>query len=220
MAGQNTWLVDFDETLASGNITWAFQYTFPKFIRAHHLNVDPERLASILLVLQERVSQDPDVTPLLRELFEHMDWPQELGQSLLDDLFQNYRPALFDDALPFLNRLNEKHERVLVVSNNPRTPGQVRLLEIEPYVHRVITPDTCPDTLPKPHRSLWEFILANETGIDPEATIVVGDDPWSDGAFADDCGLSCWIVDRMSRFTELYDQRPYRWVRSLSEIPI
>jgi FMN phosphatase YigB (HAD superfamily) len=149
-----------------------------------------------------------------------MNWPHELAQSLLDDLFLNQKPALFDDALPFLERLLERRERILVVSNNPRTPQHISLLQIEPYIQQIVTPHTCPDTLPKPHRSLWEYIVAHETDIDPETTFVVGDDPWSDGAFAEDCGLECWLVDRLGRFSELYAQKPYRWVRSLSEILI
>lgn len=222
MNPRKTWLIDFDETLASGSITWAFQSAFPKFIQAHHLRMDNERLARVMLVMQERTSQSADYDPaeLVEELFEQMEWPAELAQPLLQDLFENYQPALFDDALPFLQRLREKQQRIFVLSNNPRTPRHIRLIEIDQLVERVLTPDTCPDTFPKPHRSLWDFIVANEVDIDPANTVVVGDDPWSDGSFAEACGLDCWLVDRLSRFSALYSARPYQWVRSLDEISV
>ncbi len=220
MTGRKTWLVDFDETLASSNITWAFQKAFPKFIQAHRLNTDTERLASIMLLLQERASQDPDPDPLLHELFEHMDWPKDLMEPLLSDLFQNYQPAPFADTLRFLEQLQRQNERIYIVSNNPRTPKHANLLGLEPLVTRVITPKIDPELQPKPHRSMWDYIIANEADIDPQNAVVVGDDPWSDGLFAEACGLECWLIDRMNRFSDYYAQKPYFWVQSLAEVRI
>lgn len=220
MTRRKTWLIDFDETLASGSITWAFQNTFPKFIREYNLQADPARLREVMLDLQERITQDPDPTPLLDDLFTTMNWRSELKQPLLQDVLSSYQPALFDDTLPFLRVLRENDQRTLVVSNNPRTPDQARLLGIEPLVDRVVTPWTYPDTQPKPHRSLWDQLLAREPGIDPQNTVVVGDDPWSDGAFAEACGLNCWIVDRLNRFEELCAQRQYPRVQKLLEITL
>jgi FMN phosphatase YigB (HAD superfamily) len=218
MAAQQTWLLDFDETLASSNITWAFQHAFPKFIREHKLEYNPERLGKVILRLQQRASENYDLDALLHELFESMAWPHRLQSLLMDDLWSGYQPALYEDTLTFLDRLREKQHRVLVVSNSPRTPDQLRILGLDSYVQQVFTPHICANTQPKPHLSLWEFILTSETDIDPTTTVVVGDDPWSDGAFADACGLQCWIVDRMNRFSDLRSQKSYRWVGSLLEI--
>lgn len=218
MPQPTTWLIDFDETLASGNITWAFQNTFPKFIRDYHLNADAAQLRATMLILQERASRETDPVPLLEALFTAMDWPRELQQPLLQDVFSNYRPDLFADTLPFLQRLRQNGQRVLIVSNNPRTPEHARLLELESWVDQVLTPETCPGTSPKPDRSLWDYIAAHERSVDPENTRVVGDDPWSDGAFADACGLPCWIVDRLDRFAELCSQKQYQRVRTLAEL--
>jgi FMN phosphatase YigB (HAD superfamily) len=220
MAAQATWLLDFDETLASSNITWAFQHAFPKFIREHHLAYDVDLLGKVVLRLQERASQNYELGPLLQELFDRMGWPQHLQGQLMDDLWSGYQPALYEDTLAFLDRLHQRKHRVLVVSNSPRTPDQIRLLGLESYVHQIFTPHICANTQPKPHLSLWEYILEHETNIDPTTTIVVGDDPWSDGAFAEACGLNCWIVDRMDRFSTMQSQKNYRWVRSLLEIPL
>ena len=70
MPDPQTWLLDFDETLASGNITYALQYAFPKFIRDHNLKPDPERLKRITLELQERATTGGiDPAPLLTSTF-------------------------------------------------------------------------------------------------------------------------------------------------------
>lgn len=220
MAGRKTWLLDFDETLASGSITWAFQHTFPKFIREYNLQSDPARLHAVMLDLQERINRDPDPMPLLDDLFTTMAWTPELKQPLLKDVLSNYQPTLFDDTLPFLSYLRENGQRIMIVSNNPRTPDHARLLSLEPLVDRVITPRTYPDALPKPHPSLWDRLVANETDVDPQNTVVVGDDPWSDGAFAAACGLDCWIIDRLNRFEEICVQQQYRRVQKLLEITL
>lgn len=220
MGNQLTWLLDFDETLASGNLTWALQQAFPKFIRDNHLAVDSARLQQTMLTLQERARQTPNSALLLGMLFETMGWPRDLQSQLLEDIKSNYRPALFEDALPFLERLRQGRQRVYIVSNNKHTPEHIQLVGIEPYIQGVFTPFTCPDTQPKPHVSLWNYIAKHEAGIDPRAAVIVGDDPWSDGRFADACQLPCWIVDRMQRFSEMVNDKPYRWIQSLREIPI
>jgi FMN phosphatase YigB (HAD superfamily) len=217
---QHTWLLDFDDTLASGNITHALQHTFPRFIREHQLDADPQRLHSVLLDLQQRMNQNPEIEPLLQTLFETMGWNPELGDQLLDDLWNSAKPALFNDALPFLERLQARGSRILIVSNNPRTPEQVKLLGLLPLVDGVFTPKLVADARPKPHRSLWDYLVTQHVDLTPEAVAVVGDDPWSDGAFADACGLPCWIVDRGGRFAAMRDQTPYTWVRSLAEISL
>lgn len=220
MPGVKTWLLDFDETLASSGITWAFKDAIPKFAREHQMTYEEKHLASAMLVMQERASQTYDVDSLLHEFFELMNWTHDAQRQLLDDLWSNYRPTLFDDAKPFLERLKYSQQRVFVVSNNQRTPEQLKILGIDAYVQGVFTPDSCPNTQPKPHPSLWEYIAAQEADIDPPSTVVVGDDPWSDGKFADACKLTCWIIDRMNRFTDMRSQTPYFWVHSLSDIPV
>ena len=218
MADLQTWLIDFDETLAVGNLTHAMRHAFPKFIREHNLQPEPERLQRVMMELQERASKDIDPAPLLKALFEGMEWPPELSQTLYEALWVEMKPELFDDTLPFLERLRERGNRILIVSNNPRTPDQVELLGLSPLVDGVFTPKQAADARPKPHRSLWDYLLTQHVDLTPEAVAVVGDDPWSDGAFADACGLPCWLVDRGSRFIALRDQTPYTWVQSLADI--
>jgi FMN phosphatase YigB (HAD superfamily) len=220
VAEQKTWIIDFDETLARGSITWALEQEFPKFIAAHQLPVDGARLNALVLELQEVASQHASAAPLVARLFNEMGWREDLQDEFLKSLFGSYTPTIFDDTLPFLDRLRERSDRILIVSNNPRTLEQVPILALQDYFLGVYTPSNCPGTLPKPDRSLWEYVRGNHTEIDPQHTIVVGDDPWSEGAFAEACGLECWIVDRLNRFEGVSAGKRYGRVRSLLEIPL
>jgi FMN phosphatase YigB (HAD superfamily) len=220
MAEHKTWLIDFDDTLASGNLTWAIDYAFPKLIRENHLVHDPARLERVMLRLQEQSNQSVPLDVLLRELFETMAWPRALERAFISDLTTSYQPELFDDALPFLRRLKERGKRIIVLSNNPHSEKYVRSLGVEPYIDAIFTPYNTVETFPKPHRSLWDHVMNNILDIDPAATTVVGDDPWSDGAFASSCGLTCWIVDRGSRVREHVTAQGWRWVRTLDEISV
>jgi FMN phosphatase YigB (HAD superfamily) len=215
-----TWLVDFDETLASSSITWAFREAIPKFVREHQLTFDENTFASVALTMQERSSQSNDIDALLRDFFELMGWPLGAQHQLLDDLLSNYRPTLFDDTVEFLERLKSANQRVFIVSNNNRTPEHAELLRISGYADGVFTPNLVPGAKPKPHPSMWEHIASTVENIDPRSAIVIGDDPWSDGKFAEACNLPCWIVDRMNRFTAMRGQTPYFWVSTLADIPI
>ncbi len=215
-----TWLVDFDETLAVSHLSWVFQHLFPQFSREHQLDYDEGRLHQVLLVLQERSRQNPDTAQLLAVLFEEMEWPSTLLTQFSLDLQSSYTPSLFEDSVPFLERLYNSGRHIYIISNNRHTPKHIQLFGIDKYIRGVFTPHNSPDTQPKPHSSLWNYITAHHTDINPATTVVIGDDPWSDGAFAQACSLPCWIVDRTQRFSDMYKQKPYHWVQSLLDIPI
>lgn len=220
MSNVRTWLIDFDETLAASSITWAFRDAVPKFAYEHQLTYEDKNLASVMFTMQERASQSEDMDTLLREFFQLMGWPLDVRNQLLDDLLSNYRPTLFEDTLDFLERLKQANQRVFIVSNNARTPQHVEMLGLRDYAEGIYTPSLVPGAQRKPHPSLWEYIATHVDSVDPQSTVVVGDDPWSDGKFAEACNLTCWIVDRMNRFVEMREQTPYCWVSSLADIPI
>lgn len=220
MAEQRTWLIDFDDTLASGNLTWAMRHAFPKLVRENLLKFDQAQLQAVTLDLQERWNQGERLEVLLRNLFVEMGWPRFLERRFLDDLMTGYRPILFEDSLPFLQRLKRNNRRIIILSNNPNSLRNVESLGIAAYVDAIYTPYNAPDTQPKPHRSLWDYIVSDQLDIDPETTTIVGDDPWSDGTFAEYCGLTCWIVDRNGRLIEHAESASWRWVSSLADISI
>jgi FMN phosphatase YigB (HAD superfamily) len=216
-----TWLLDFDDTLVRGGITWALEVAFPALIRDHRLPFDRARFDQLILAAQERGSLEADPRPILDSLFTDMGWPAALGEQFLQDLITTYRPHVYDDAWTFLGRLNVAGHHAYIVSNNPRSPALAHKLGLADLVVQVLTQSICPGSLPKPDRSLWDHV---QTLIEPpvpeDSVAIVGDDPWSDGVFAENCGLSCYIVDRSQRFRAMYGAKNYRWVSSLSEIPV
>lgn len=212
------WLVDFDETLASGIITWGFGGAFTRLTNEHKLPWDMTRFAQAMLVAQERGSQSPDPLPILDELFDTMGWPRDLKMNLLADLQANYAPELFDDTLPFLQHVRDNGGEVYIVSNNPRTVKSAEALGLEPYISRILTPVLYPGSEAKPHRSLWDQLRTLNPAINDDNAVVVGDDPWSDALFASNCGLPCYVVDRLERFETLHDHYTCEWVTTLTEI--
>jgi FMN phosphatase YigB (HAD superfamily) len=215
------WLIDFNETLASGNLSWALENAFPRLIREHGLTFDAERLHQAMLAGQEQSKRErSSPRALVHTLFETMGWPEALEQPLLDDVLANARPTLYEDTLPFLTRLKSLGKRILVVSNNPASRQNVTALGLEALIDGIYTPADRPGVQPKPHRSLWEAVLAADPLVTPENAAIIGDDPWSDGAFAANCGIPCWIVDRRGRFHHLRQDQRFHWVEALSEIPV
>jgi FMN phosphatase YigB (HAD superfamily) len=211
------WFIDFDDTLASGPITWALDYAFPQMIQDHRLECDAERFAQAVLHAQERANIDGDAQAILDELFDTMRWPHSLQSELEQAIYRNYQPALFDDALVFLERLRAAGQPIYIASNNQHARHWASHLGIAHYFHAIFTPATCP---PKPHRGFWDHILTVLPDLDASAACFIGDDPWSDGVFAEVLGVECWIIDRASRYQPLHSRRPYRWVRSLRDIAI
>jgi FMN phosphatase YigB (HAD superfamily) len=218
MTSPHYWLLDFDDTLASGPVTWGLVHAFPKLIRDHALPVDDGIFRQAILRAQERSNTEFDPRPILHDLFLDLGWPAALEEPLLNDVAQNYRPELFPDAAPFLDRLRVEGCAVLVVSNNSRSAQLVSQLGLQSVIDRVFTPRFCPGTLPKPHRSLWDHLCTQFDDLTPDNAVMVGDDPWSDGAFAENAGVPCWIVDRGNRYSALVATRPYRWAISLLHI--
>lgn len=214
------WLIDFDETLATGSLTWALEEAFPKLIRAHRLLGDVAQLSQAVYTAQEQSSQGRDPREILTGLFATMAWPPGLARELMTDIMTNYRPRLYVDVLPLLMRLRGAGRRVFVLSNNPISPQSVRQLELEPWIEAVVTPDREAGLRPKPHRDLWDRMISLDQSITAENTVYVGDDPWVDGRFAEVCGIPCWIIDRPGRLKHLRAGSPYRWVRSLDEIDL
>lgn len=212
------WLLDFDDTLASGPVTWGLVHAFPKLIRDNGLTVDEHVFGQAILRAQERSNVEFDPRPILHDLFVELGWPASLEDRLFSDVVQNYRPELFPDVLPFLDRLRAEERKVYVVSNNPRSVQLIGLLGLQQAVAGVFTPKLCPGTQPKPHRSLWDYLCALFDDLTPDNAVIVGDDPWSDGAFSDNAGIPCWIVDRGNRYASLTAMKPYRWAASLLAI--
>jgi FMN phosphatase YigB (HAD superfamily) len=215
-----SWFFDFDDTLVSAPLTWVLTGAVPKMVAQYGLPFDQTCFDRAMITAQERWNRDDNLMSILGGLFSAMDWALDLRSSFLVDLQTNYQPTLFDDALHLLRGLAQAGHLVYVVSNNVNAPTIARQLGITAYVRDVFTPQRFSDALPKPHVSFWERILEQYPVLGTTTPILVGDDPWTDGAFADACKMKCWLVDRAGRLASMYVASPYSWVRSLRDIPI
>lgn len=214
------WIVDFDDTLVSGVLTWALRDAIPKLVREHHLPYEESHFQKVILAGQAQASQTGDPFPALDDVFTALGWPHGLKETLLHDVLNNYGPALFEDTLHFLDGLTAAGKTVMIVSNNNRAPEIAKQLTIEHYFRKIFTPKVCGVSAPKPNRDLWDYVVTEYPELNTQNTVIVGDDPWSDGLFSERCGLPCYLVDRGGRYAALEPLPPYRWVRSLLDIPL
>ncbi len=196
-------VLDFDDTLVVAALTWTIDVGLPRFIQTHGLTASPEKLDAALLHAQEASRSGDDPMAVLTRFFEQMEWDHTLQMQLFNDVTEQYQPSLFADTLPFLQAVKHRVERVIVLSNNNRAPAIAESLGIAPLLPVIITPKRAPGTLPKPDASLWHFARGQFPDITTENTVFIGDDPWSDGAFAVACGLRFYLVDRKRRYRHL-----------------
>lgn len=138
----------------------------------------------------------------------------------MNDFQCMYRPVLFPDAPPFLEELRRVGARAFILSNNPAAQDLAKTLGIDVGFVRFFTPRLCPGSLPKPHTSMWNAVLESGLDVRADESVVVGDDPWSEAAFAEACGVDYWIVDRMQRYREVAGLVAERCVDSLLGIQV
>lgn len=220
MSDITNWFLDFDDTLATGPTTWGLEYALPRLIHEHSLPFDQSRYDAAVLIAQERANQETDLQPILNDLFDDQGWPRHLQASLVNDIQQNYRASLFPDALEFLQTLRLREKRIFILSNNPTAPNLATALGLDTFVDGYFTPKLCHGCRPKPDISIWSYIMSLDASVNAANSIVIGDDPWSDAAFARRCKLAYWIIDRADRFGKVPELPPERLVRSLSELTL
>lgn len=196
-------LVDFDDTLAIGPMTWGVEQFLPSLMARHDLTAHPDRLNAALLRAQRTAAQRLDEDRMLDDFLTDLGWPDVLRAELAAAARAEFAFALFPDTVPFLRGLRERDIRIFVVSNNNRCPRIAAELGIGEYIEGFFTPRMDPAYRPKPHRSMFDAVRAVVAEIGPKTAAMVGDDPWSDGAFAGQVGLRCWIVDRPRRYDSL-----------------
>lgn len=212
------WILDFDDTLAVGPNTWALTQVIPDLVRDNRLPFEKAQFDTVVLRAQQLASETSNDQVVIDEMFSRLNWPADLKHELIRRMYQEYVPTLYGDTLPFLNRLAESKANVYIVSNNNHVPHITAQLGIDSFFAGIFTPKLCNEARIKPHRDMWDYMISADIVAHDAPAVVVGDDPWSEGAFADNCGHSCWIVDRMKRFDSLHQSLPYRWAVSLLDI--
>lgn len=209
------WVLDFDDTLALGPNTWAFETALPELVEKHHLPFDRDIFESVMLSAQEKANLSDDEDAVVQYMFDSLKWDIALKDELISRVYNDYQPTLFEDTLPFLNQLKAQNDTILIVSNNAYAPYLMEQLGIASYAQSIFTPKSTQKRR-KPYHEMWSDVLAI-TGDDP--VYVVGDDPWSDGLFAEgNPQAQAWIIDRLQRYPSLHNQMSYRFVTSLLDI--
>jgi FMN phosphatase YigB (HAD superfamily) len=196
----SNYVLDFDDTLVVGPMTWAMSTALPELMARHGLPTDQPQLDVALLRAQEMTATQFDENLLIETFLADMGWSEALREDLERMLTADFQFALFEDTMPFLQGLREREIRTIVISNNNRCPRIARTLGIEGYIERFFTPKMGAGCQNKPDRSMFDLASVMMPELTTDNTVVVGDDPWSDAAFATNCGLPCWIVDRHDRY--------------------
>lgn len=209
------WLLDFDDTLVLGPNTWAFQEVLPDLIRSNNLKYDQALFDEVTLKAQQQANEDVSEEELLNYVFNTLQWPDELKSELIHRVYNGYQPHLFEDAIPFLDYVRERGDKVYLVTNNNYAPQIAEGLGLTDYFVGMITPKQS-EARAKPHRDMWDALQAK---YELEGDIVmVGDDPWADGTFAQTIGIPCWIIDRLVRYSSLHDELSYQWAKTFDDI--
>lgn len=196
-------LLDFDDTLAIGPMTWGTEEFLPDLMARYGLTVDPARLDAALLRAQQSAAARFDESRILDDFLTDLGWPDQVRAELAAAARADFTFRLYPDTVPFLTDLRNRGIRIFVVSNNNRSPRIAAELGIAQHIEAFFTPRMDPTWRPKPDRSLFDAVRAQVAEIGPDNAVMVGDDPWSDGAFAAAVGLPCWIVDRRDRYGSL-----------------
>lgn len=212
--------LDFDDTLVSGMTTWALVNALPDLIREYALPYDQARYQAGLIAALENASKNLDEAHILDELFGHLGWPDELKMTLMSRVFGLYTPEAFADTVSFLDRMKTAGHHLVVVSNNNQAGEIIEGLGFGGYFEAVFTPQSAQVKRGKPAGDLWEYVAQQFEQLDLSDACFVGDDPFSDGAFADLRGMSCYLVDRTGLYAALYPNSAYHWVGSLAEIDL
>ena len=209
------WLFDFDDTLVLGPNTWAFEVAMPEFIEKYELPYEKEKFDNVMLEAQKRGAEDASEAELLNYVFGELNWRDELKQELVNRVFYEYTPHLFDDTLQFLQAIRDKNQQMFIISNNQHVHPIAEKLGIADYFEAIYAPVVNAGLKPKPAVDLWKKLQSDYNLTDLANVRMVGDDPWSDGTFSQRCGFSCWILDRLNRYTSLHANLPYRWINTL-----
>jgi len=217
MQNYHTWLLDLDDTLQVGLFSWAAVNVFPEIIE--QTGVKPERTTfeAAYARAQEIYSAGGSNEVVGDEFFRLLGWPAAFTSVMLKRFANDYKPALFDDTLTFLDWTKARGDQLYLTTNNKWAQHVCKSLGITAYFADILLPDD--DMIhSKPAPDMWNQLKAR-TGLTEESGVVlVGNELTTDGVFAQNCGLDCIIVDRYDRFADM-PEHCFR-VTSLADISL
>jgi FMN phosphatase YigB (HAD superfamily) len=216
MRDYHTWLLDLDDTLQVGPLSWATVHIFPEIIAQTGIKPERATFEAAYARAQEIYNAGGSNEVLGDEFFQILGWPVALKTAIIERFTKEYQPALFEDTPAFLDWAAGRGDRLYITANNKWARSVCQLLGISHYFAEILTPADS-GVSGKPSPAMWEYLKAR-TGLTEDADVVlVGNNLTTDGAFARNCGLDCIIVDRYQRFADMPEHCFH--VTSLSDIP-
>jgi hypothetical protein len=103
------WFIDFDDTLAVGPFTWAFEHVIPQVVREHNLPYDEAQFNRAALEAQRQVDDSVGDDSMIEGFFKAVGWPSMLKGQFGRHL-QWLQQTLFDDTRPFWIRLSGRRD--------------------------------------------------------------------------------------------------------------
>ncbi len=202
MRNYHTWLLDLDDTLQVGMFSWASMHVFPEIVQ--QVGTKPERATfeAAYARAQEIYKSGGDNDAVGEEFFRLLGWPAALTGIMLERFANDYKPALFDDTLTFLDWAAARGDRLYLTTNNKWADHVCKMLGITDYFTEIVLPNDG-ILLSKPAPDMWHYVKAHAGLADESGVVLVGNELTTDGVFAENCGLDCIIVDRFERFAEM-----------------
>lgn len=122
--------------------------------------------------------------------------------------------ACFSDTIPTLQVLREAGYRLGIISNwEEWLPGLLDAEGLMPWFDAVIISGTC--GMEKPDSRIFTFAL-EQSGVEPNAVVYVGDRPAHDVGPAWQTGIRPVLLDRFGRYPK---HEAWKRIRSLMELP-
>ncbi len=126
--------------------------------------------------------------------------------------------CLYEGVKPLLRELRSRGKGVYLLSNAQRlfTEPELRSLGIFELFDDVMISSDIGFKKPSP---LFYGALLEKHGLDPKASVMIGNDWQADAWGAHNCGLSCMYI-HTAQSPELADSLPYdcRWLHNISDV--
>jgi len=143
------------------------------------------------------------VGEVFRDLIQFQDY-----DAFFDHLYYRFEHSdtwrLYDDVIDVLKHLKNQSFRLAVVSNwDSRLPSLFDALGLAPFFESVVISSVV--GYEKPHPRIFEIAL-EQTSLQPNEVLYVGDDPFLDYQAAKKAGLHALHLDRAGRFADHPDK--------------
>lgn len=151
---------------------------------------------------------------IVREVFQNLMSFEDFDR-FFDFLYVRFERAdswrLYDDALRVLEHLKANRFKLAIISNwDSRLPLLVDQLGISHFFDALVVSALV--GYEKPHPAIFQIAL-QQTGLEPQEVLYIGDDPYLDYQAAKKTGLHALHLDRNDRFPHHTEK-----ISSLSEL--